>query len=91
MSKCHLPDHSPCRSASLKQDSRLFYPSAAVTLAQGATLTYHLITSQLALLAMLHPSVFEERRGLLEYNVVFFREGVQEIAVVERDARAGKL
>jgi Ras-related GTP-binding protein C/D len=40
---------------------------------------------------MLHPSVFDERRGLLEYNVVFFREGVQEIAVVERDARAGKL
>jgi Ras-related GTP-binding protein C/D len=40
---------------------------------------------------MLHPGVFEERRGLLEYNVVFFREGVQEIAVVERDARSGKL
>jgi Ras-related GTP-binding protein C/D len=40
---------------------------------------------------MLHPGVFEERRGLLEYNVVFFREGVQEIAVVERDARAGNL
>jgi Ras-related GTP-binding protein C/D len=54
-------------------------------------LTYHLITPQLALLAMLHPGVFEERRGLLEYNVVFFREGVQEIAVVERDARSGKL
>jgi len=79
------------RSASVNQDSRSFYPSAAVTLAQGTTLTYHLITPQLALLAMLHPSVFEERRGLLEYNVVFFREGVQEIAVVERDARAGKL
>jgi len=79
------------QSASVNQDSRSFYPSAAVTLAQGTTLTYHLITPQLALLAMLHPSVFEERRGLLEYNVVFFREGVQEIAVVERDARAGKL
>jgi len=79
------------RSASVNQDSRSFYPSAAVTLAQGTTLTYHLITPQLALLAMLHPGVFEERRGLLEYNVVFFREGVQEIAVVERDARAGKL
>jgi Ras-related GTP-binding protein C/D len=79
------------RSTSVTQDPRSFYPSAAVSLAQGATLTYHLITPQLALLAMLHPGVFEERRGLLEYNVVFFREGVQEIAVVERDARAGKL
>jgi Ras-related GTP-binding protein C/D len=80
-----------CRSTSVNQDPRSFYPSAAVSLAQGATLTYHLITPQLALLAMLHPGVFEERRGLLEYNVVFFREGVQEIAVVERDARAGNL
>lgn len=91
MSHCHSSYHSPCSSASVNKDSRSFYPSAAVTLAQGATLTYHLITPQLALLAMLHPGVFEERRGLLEYNAVFFREGVQEIAVVERDARAGKL
>jgi Ras-related GTP-binding protein C/D len=91
MSHCHSSHHSPCSSASVNKDSRSFYPSAAVTLAQGATLTYHLITPQLALLAMLHPGVFEERRGLLEYNAVFFREGVQEIAVVERDARTGKL
>ena len=47
------------------------------------------IIPQLVLLAMLHPGVFEERRGLLEYR--FFREGVQEIAVVERDARAENL
>lgn len=79
------------RSASVNADSRSFYPSAAVSLAQGTSLTYHLITPQLALLAMLHPGVFEERRGLLEYNVVFFREGVQEIALVERDARTGNL
>ncbi|KAH9003193.1 Gtr1/RagA G protein Gtr2 [Lactarius hatsudake] len=78
-------------STSVNAASRSFYPSAAVSLAQGTTLTYHLITPQLALLAMLHPGVFEERRGLLEYNVVFFREGVQEIALVERDARSGNL
>jgi hypothetical protein len=60
----------------------------AVTLGYGAT-PYHLIIPQLALLAMLHPGVFEERRGLLEYR--FFREGVREIAVVERDARAENL
>jgi hypothetical protein len=65
--------------------------TAAVALAQGATQTYRLITPELALLATFHPGVFEERRGLLEYNVIFFREGVQEIAVVERDARAGNL
>ncbi|KAI0046591.1 Gtr1/RagA G protein Gtr2 [Auriscalpium vulgare] len=69
-----------------------FYPSAAVTLApstQGTTLTYHLITPQLALLTLMQTAVFEDRRGLLEYNVVFFREGVQEISQVETDARTG--
>ena len=91
MSRCYSSYQTACSSASVNKDSRSFYPSAAVTLAQGATLTYHLITPQLALLAMLNPGVFDERRGLLEYNVVFFREGVQEIAVVEQDARAGKL
>ncbi len=33
--------------------------------------------------------VFESRRGLVEYNVVFFREGVQEIYQVEQEARTG--
>jgi hypothetical protein len=51
--------------------------TAAVALAQGATQTYRLITPELALLATFHPGVFEEHRGLLEYNVIFFREGVQ--------------
>lgn len=36
-------------------------------------------------------TVHETRRGLLEYNVVFFREGVQEIIEVEKDARTGEL
>lgn len=70
----------------------LFYPSAAATLSPsaagaGTTLTYHLITSQLALLALIPTAVFEARRGLIEYNVVFFREGVQEICEVEDEAR----
>jgi Ras-related GTP-binding protein C/D len=49
-----------------------------------------MITSQLALLALLPTSVYEGRRGLLEYNVVFFREGVQEICEVEKEARDGR-
>jgi hypothetical protein len=40
---------------------------------------------------MLYAGVFEERRDLLECNVVFFRDGVQEISVVGRDAWAGNL
>ncbi|KAF9007572.1 Gtr1/RagA G protein conserved region-domain-containing protein [Cyathus striatus] len=76
---------------SLKK-KELFYPSAATHLnssspGSGTTLTYHLITPHLALLALLPTSVYEGRRGLVEYNVVFFREGVQEIVEVEREVR----
>ncbi|KAF7336823.1 Gtr1/RagA G protein Gtr2 [Mycena venus] len=69
-----------------------FYPCAAASLhpsAPGTTLTYHLITPHLALLALVPTGVYEGRRGLLEYNVVFFREGVQEICAVEHEARGG--
>ena len=72
----------------------VFWPCAAASLAPtaagaGTTLTYHLITAQLALLAIIPTGVFAARRGLVEYNVVFFREGVQEICAVEADARRG--
>jgi Ras-related GTP-binding protein C/D len=36
---------------------------------------------------LLPTSVHEMRRGLVEYNVVFFREGVQEIWQCEMEAR----
>jgi Ras-related GTP-binding protein C/D len=65
-----------------------FYPSAATSLhasTPGTTLTYHLITPRLALLSLLPTSAFESRQGLLEYNVVYFREGVQEIVDVEQN------
>lgn len=70
----------------------LFYPSASTSLSPnssgaGTTLTYHLVTPQLALLALLPTAIYENRRGLVEYNVVFFREGVQEICDVEKEAR----
>ncbi|KAI0671401.1 Gtr1/RagA G protein conserved region-domain-containing protein [Trametes maxima] len=76
-----------------------FYPSAAASLslspspspsaatAAGTTLTYYLVAPRLALLALVPAGVFAARRGLVEYNVVFFREGVQEICAVEAEAR----
>jgi len=67
-----------------------FYPSASTSLSPGSTettVTCHLITPQLALLALIPTQTFEGRRGLVEYNVVYFREGVQEIWQVEREAR----
>lgn len=82
-------------STSLKDyKGQLFYPSASTTLSApisvstgSTTLTYHLITKNLALLALIPTGVFEDRRGLVEYNVVFFREGVQEICDVEEEVR----
>ena len=84
-----LPDSTPPVQQK-RPTKELFYPSAATSLypsTPGTTLTYHLITPRLALLALIPTAVFEARRGLLEYNVVFFREGVQEICDVEREAR----
>jgi len=53
----------------------------------STTLTYHLITQNLALLALIPTGVYEDRRGLVEYNVVFFREGVQEVCNIEEEMR----
>jgi len=97
----HAPTPSPSTSeasdSSIPQSEghgdttqQLFYPSASATLSPSAsetTLTFHVITPQLALLALLPTPVYEMRRGLVEYNVVFFREGVQEIWQVENEAR----
>jgi len=73
-----------------KSTKQLSYASAATSLSpghSGTSLTFHVITPQLALLALLPTSVYEMRRGLVEYNVVFFREGVQEIWQCEMEAR----
>ncbi|KAH9944865.1 Gtr1/RagA G protein conserved region-domain-containing protein [Amylocystis lapponica] len=89
----HAPTQPPPLPAqSPPKQKPLFYPSASTSLSpsatgSGTTLTYHLITRHLALLALLPTAVFEGRRGLVEYNVVFFREGVQEICEVEEDVR----
>lgn len=83
---------SSSRPSSVKRHKDVFYPSAATSLhpsTPGNTLTYHLITSRLALLAVLPTNVYESRRGLIEYNVVFFREGIQEICDADTESRAG--
>lgn len=47
------------------------------------------MTGNLALLALVPTTVYEMRRGLLEYNIVWVREGVQEIVAVEKEGRGG--
>ncbi|KAG2138352.1 Gtr1 raga G protein Gtr2 [Suillus clintonianus] len=71
-----------------------FFPSAATSLSAsrpGTTLTYHLLTPHLALLALLPTTVYEMRRGLVEWNIVWFREGVREIWEVEREWSTGEV
>jgi len=75
-----------------------FYPSASTSLSTPSspsggttTLTYHLITKGLALLAVIPTTVYEERKGLIEYNVVYFREGVQEICDAQNEVRVGQV
>ncbi|KAF8632193.1 hypothetical protein AX15_001959 [Amanita polypyramis BW_CC] len=77
------------RASLSKRQKDPFYPSAATSLHPSTTLTYHLITSRLALLAILPTNIYEGRRGLVEYNVVYFREGIQEICDAERESRVG--
>ena len=90
----HLPPSVSNPTIQTKSKTRpFFYPSASTSLSSpsspsgGTTLTYHLITKHLALLAVIPTTVYEERKGLVEYNVVFFREGVQEICDVENEVR----
>lgn len=95
-----LPTTPPTPSSDLtslppsrpKRQKELFYPSAATTLhplSPGTTMTYHMITKNLALVALIPANIYKARRGLLEYNVVFFREGVQEICDLETEVKAG--
>lgn len=87
-------DSSGTGSASGSTNGReFFYPSACTALATPSspsggttTLAYYLITKNLALLALIPTALYEERRGLLEYNVVFFRQGVQEICNLEEES-----
>ncbi|KAG6900597.1 hypothetical protein C0993_007820 [Termitomyces sp. T159_Od127] len=82
----------PQDSTTIRPPRDIFYPSASTSLRTptlGTTLTYHLITPQLALLALLPTNIYEGRRGLVEFNVVFLREGVQEICQVEKELRTG--
>ncbi|KAF7424111.1 hypothetical protein PC9H_009414 [Pleurotus ostreatus] len=69
-------------TASNNVNSSYTYPNAT-------TLTYHALTPHLALLALLPSGVYEGRRGLVEWNVVWVREGVREIWEVEWEGRGG--
>ncbi|KAI5119432.1 hypothetical protein M0805_009883 [Coniferiporia weirii] len=72
------------------QKKAVFHPSSAVSLTPQNTLVFHAVTPRLALVALLPTNVWESKRGLVEYNIVYFREGVQEIYDVEQESRRRK-
>ena len=47
------------------------------------------MSSDLAILALLPTAVYQKRRGLMEYNLVFVRDGIREIVSVENERRRG--
>ena len=87
-------DHFPVLRT-IPRSTNIFYHAQhallRLTLGSGAsTFSSHLITKQLALLALRLSTVYEERRGLVECSVVFFRQGVQEICAKEKHAKVGE-
>ncbi|KAF8519527.1 Gtr1/RagA G protein conserved region-domain-containing protein [Gautieria morchelliformis] len=61
------------------------WSSSSVRLNPDTTLAYWQITSTLAMVVLLPSETYDSRRGLVEYNLVFFKEGVQEILQVEAE------
>ncbi|PAV16150.1 gtr1 g gtr2 [Pyrrhoderma noxium] len=57
----------------------VFHPTATASLSPHYTLIFQSITPRLALLALVTTDIWKTKRGLVEYNIVYFREGVQEI------------
>ncbi|KAJ1307792.1 hypothetical protein OPQ81_001877 [Rhizoctonia solani] len=55
------------------------WASSFAQLAPETTLAYWQITGSLALVSLLRSDVFESKRGLIEYNVAYFRDAVQKI------------
>lgn len=56
-----------------KPKKQMFYPSSSTSLMPDTTLMYQQINPRLALLALFPTTVWETKRGLVEYNVVFLR------------------
>ncbi|KAG9010984.1 hypothetical protein FRB93_003434 [Tulasnella sp. JGI-2019a] len=68
------------------QESRR-WSSSSSKLTPATSLAYWQITENLSLVCLLRTETFEKHRGLIEYNVTFFRGAVQKIVQLERAKR----
>ncbi|QRV90053.1 GTP-binding protein GTR1 [Ceratobasidium sp. AG-Ba] len=73
-------DNMPAQS---DPDQELFpegsWASSFAQLTPETTLGYWQITTSLALVTLVRTDIYESKRGLIEYNVSFFRDAVQKI------------
>ncbi|KZT40027.1 hypothetical protein SISSUDRAFT_983945 [Sistotremastrum suecicum HHB10207 ss-3] len=67
------------------------WASSSTRLKPDSTLTYWQVTPNMAVVTLLRTELFQTRRGLIEYNLVFLREGIQEILEVENLRQRGEL
>ncbi|KAG8930196.1 hypothetical protein FRC01_003165 [Tulasnella sp. 417] len=63
------------------------WASSSAKLTPESTLAYWQITDTLSLVCLIRSQTYEERRGLIEYNVTFFRGAVQKIVQLEMAKR----
>ncbi|KAG8925924.1 hypothetical protein FRC03_005652 [Tulasnella sp. 419] len=68
------------------QDTRRWASSSA-KLTPESTLAYWEITDTLALVVLIRSQTFEEHKGLIEYNVTFFRGAIQKIIQLDLEKR----
>ncbi|KAG9049141.1 hypothetical protein FS837_011060 [Tulasnella sp. UAMH 9824] len=59
------------------------WASSSAKLTPESTLAYWQITDTLSLVCLIRSQTYEERRGLIEYNVTFFRGAIQKIVQLE--------
>ena len=64
------------KTSSHAVEKSIFYPSSSVSLTPDTTIVFHEITPELSLVLLLPTIVWRNRRGLVEYNIVFFRYGI---------------
>lgn len=89
-----VSDDTSSETTAVASIPQTIYPSASTSLSPSAsesgtpmTMIYHGLTPSLALVALLPTTMFNARRGMLGFNIVWLMEGVQKICEAEMELR----
>ncbi|GJJ08383.1 hypothetical protein Clacol_002598 [Clathrus columnatus] len=87
-----LSDFAPlyCKSVEDNPKDASTWSNSSIRLSPDTSLVYWQITRNLCLVVTIPTDVYLNRRGLIEYNLVFFRQGVQEILDLDASERSRK-